>query len=215
MLSHPRLASDIQALAWGSLASFAMIAGLSAGWLQSAFGARGVFAVGTATSIAVALPAGLGWLQEQRVPRRRNTCDGVSHIMSSPEKAAVFQSSMVVCFFSVFLGLFGAFFDIGEHTRAVKSVVVLLCAPTMTLIVYLLLRRTDPTIARLAAFLYLRQAMCPTTRVLFYWYHSTAENGCGGVVTTPVGPTLGWIAPDATTALEAQWYNGSPSRPMW
>ena len=55
-----------------------------------------MFAAGTATSIAVALPAGLGWLREQRVPRRRNTCDGVAQIMSSPEKAAVFQSSMVV-----------------------------------------------------------------------------------------------------------------------
>ena len=54
-----------------------------------------------------------------------------------------------MCFFSVFLGLFGAFFDVGERTRAVKSAVVLLCAPTMALIVYLLLRRADPTIARL------------------------------------------------------------------
>ena len=110
----------------------------------------------------------------------------------------------MVCFFSVFLGLFGVFVD----SRAVKSAVVLLCAPAVTAAIFVLLRRTDPTVARISAFVYLRGALCPSTRVMFYWYHAADTNGC-------LGPLDNTTAAPALLALEggAELLQGEFGRP--
>ena len=42
------------------------------------------------------------------------------------------------------------------------------------------LKKTDKTIAKISAFIFLRPAMNPSTRVMFYWYHASADNRCEG-----------------------------------
>ena len=203
--THPQLASDIQSLTWGSLAVFGIYAGLTQGLIQDAFGARGLFLAGSITGLAMMVPAMLGWLREERLPksqRPRSVCHTFREVMGSAERAPVFQASFVVSFFSLFLGVFGVFYDSGESTETVKSAVVLVCTPLIAATAYLFLRKTDPTIAKIAAFVYLR-AVCPTTKVMFYWYHAADYNGCSVAETDadraqPLQFVLGDIERDAT-----------------
>ena len=88
--THPSLASDLQTLSWGSLAAFGILAGLSGGVLQGTFGARGVFVVASLASLAVAVPAGLGWMKEGRVTSRSGGCDSLRMMIHSPVQGPVF-----------------------------------------------------------------------------------------------------------------------------
>ena len=114
--THPSLASDLQTLSWGSLAAFGILAGLSGGVLQGMFGARklprymygchlgcillkmpaislaagGVFVVASLASLAVAVPAGLGWMKEGRVTSRSGGCDSLRQMIRSPVQGPVF-----------------------------------------------------------------------------------------------------------------------------
>ena len=115
--THPSLASDLQTLSWGSLAAFGILAGLSGGVLQGMFGARklpryrwhlgcillkmpaislltgGVFVVASLASLAVAVPAGLGWMKEERVTSRSDECGSLRDMIHSPVQGPVFVSS--------------------------------------------------------------------------------------------------------------------------
>jgi hypothetical protein len=191
--TFPALASDVQSLTWGAKGVFAMLAGLLEGSIVGAFGARGVFRCCAALTVLVATPAALGWLKETRTEdaalasgARPTTaskrCGTLRSIMASDQQAPVFQSSLLVACFSLFLGIlavFGTEETLGPHARMLKSAIVLVCAPLIAVVVYFTLRRCDEQIARIGAFLYLRYAVCPTTRVMFYWYHEDAR-WCGG-----------------------------------
>ena len=201
VVTHPALASDIQSLTWGSLGVFGVIAGLTEGPLQAAFGARGVFLATSLTAAVIVLPAAGGWLFEKREENNfRSGCGTFAQIMRSPQQRPVFEASTIVACFSLFLGLFGVFFDVGENTRAIKSAVTLICAPLIALLVYLTLKKTDKTIAKISAFIFLRPAMNPSTRVMFYWYHASADNQCDGYL-PETNATLGADEIPLRTAL--------------
>ena len=89
--------------------------------------------------------------------------------MDSPQQRPVFETAAVVASFSLFLGLFGVLFDAGEYPRVINSAVTLICAPLIAYVVYRVLSKTDPTIAKISAFVFLRPACNPSTRVMFYW----------------------------------------------
>jgi hypothetical protein len=181
VVTHPALASDIQSLTWGSLGVFGIIAGLTEGPLQASFGARGVFLATSLTAAVIVLPAASGWLFEKKQHNKfRSACGTFAQILKSPQQRPVFEASTIVACFSLFLGLFGVFFNVGEQTRAIKSAVTLICAPMIALLVYVTLKKTDKTIAKISAFIFLRPAMNPSTRVMFYWYHASADNRCEG-----------------------------------
>ena len=59
-----------------------------------------------------------------------------------------------------------------EGIDELKSAIVLACAPLIALVVFFFLRKVDTTIAKISAFIYLRNAICPSSRVMFYWYHA-------------------------------------------
>eukprot|EP01045_Picozoa_sp_COSAG04_P052028 COSAG04_NODE_21952_length_364_cov_0.777358_1_plen_121_part_11 len=111
VVTHPALASDIQSLTWGLLGVFAVVAGLIEGPLQARFGARGLFILTAAVFFVVAFPAGLGWLREKRLSKAEagSGCDTCRAIVKSPQQAAVFRAAVVVCAFSLFLGLLSVF----------------------------------------------------------------------------------------------------------
>jgi hypothetical protein len=109
VVTHPALASDLQSLSWGMLGVFGVLAGLTEGLLQSHFGSRGVFLACSLTAAAVALPAGLGWLKEDKVATPTGAvgggpCGSCRAILNHPQQAPVFHASICVSIFSLFLG---------------------------------------------------------------------------------------------------------------
>ena len=114
---------------------------------------------------------GLGWLREEKLDpsARGSACSSCATILRSPQQAPVFHASLCVCGFSLFLGVGSVLF---EGIDELKSAIVLACAPLIAFVVFYFLRKVDSTIAKISAFIYLRNAICPSSRVMFYWYHA-------------------------------------------
>ena len=66
--THPHLASDVQALLWGSLNFFAFFGEIATGYLEEPeiLGSKGVFGLFAATGAIIFVPASLGWLGEKK-----------------------------------------------------------------------------------------------------------------------------------------------------
>mmetsp|Transcript_9633 Transcript_9633/g.39271 ORF Transcript_9633/g.39271 Transcript_9633/m.39271 type:complete len:721 (-) Transcript_9633:977-3139(-) len=67
--THPHLTADIQSLCWGALHIFNFFATASVGYLLKPIGPRGIFGLLAFTSLAMLVPASLGWLGERRQQR--------------------------------------------------------------------------------------------------------------------------------------------------
>ena len=62
--SHPKFATDLQSLCWGSQSLFAIAGHLSSGVAVKQFGSRAIFGGLVIAALAITLPAVLNWLGE-------------------------------------------------------------------------------------------------------------------------------------------------------
>eukprot|EP00467_Chlorarachnion_reptans_P018669 CAMPEP_0114498912 /NCGR_PEP_ID=MMETSP0109-20121206/7131_1 /TAXON_ID=29199 /ORGANISM="Chlorarachnion reptans, Strain CCCM449" /LENGTH=627 /DNA_ID=CAMNT_0001676433 /DNA_START=27 /DNA_END=1910 /DNA_ORIENTATION=+ len=175
---RPELAADLQALCWGALGIGGVIASLTVGVLQDSVGTRGVYLVGTFTSIIIAIPAAMGFLAERREPpNNRNVCQNIKRGFGDPIGKWVFLVAIIVSLSSVALGLLSVF----GHAVTVKAsvtfgIAIFVVAPS----VWIFLGKVSPVLARAATFIFLRGALQPSTFVLKYWYLRNDANCAKG-----------------------------------
>mmetsp|Transcript_20028 Transcript_20028/g.29994 ORF Transcript_20028/g.29994 Transcript_20028/m.29994 type:complete len:640 (+) Transcript_20028:70-1989(+) len=176
--THPRLAPDLQALCWGSLGIGGLMAAVSVGFMQESLGSRGIFGLCALTGVAVSVPAMLGFLKEKREPpsRRGKTCENIKKGFADPVGKWVFYLAIIVTFVSIFLGLL-AVFETSENSVVINGTITIFCAVFVVApCQWFFLGKISKVLAKASMFIFLRDALQPTTTVLFYWYHSTEEN---------------------------------------
>ena len=96
--------------------------------------------------------------------------------MTEQTKRAVALAAILVTFVSLLMGFLNIFADIiGEKIVAFSTVAF---AFSLGAGVWFLLSYIDSCLAKAAAFTFLSGAVCPSTGVLFDWYHDDQKGNC-------------------------------------
>ena len=174
---RPDLTANLQALCWCSLYAFSIPVFAISGYIISKVGPRINIGGAIATAAAVGVPALLGWLGEKRRPGRpglmgffESLSQRTKYICSTPNKKNVIKSASVVGAFSVSLGAIQLL--AGESSPLFVAIYNVLGACIITVTLYIVLRRIDEALARAVVFTFIKQALCPRSRVLMFdWSH--------------------------------------------
>ena len=96
--------------------------------------------------------------------------------MTERTKRAVALAAVLVTLVSLIMGGLNIFADtIGDRPVAIVTV---LLAFSLGAGVWFLLSHIDSCLAKAAAFTFLSGAVCPSTGVLFDWYHDDQKGNC-------------------------------------
>ena len=178
--THPHLSADAQSLCWGSLYAASLLANVCTGYAirapaKGGIGARGVFALFAVTSLAMLVPAQLGWLGERRAVRRKKGERRVPLTARQREtRNAVFLSALAVCAVALTLGNLEAFYH-AENAATVVGYTTLALAAMLVVALHTLLRRISLELANAAVFIFVGNALQPSTAVIFDWYHDDGK----------------------------------------
>lgn len=174
---RPEFGASLQALCWGSLGLCGMPSGIVSGYLLDAFGPRLLFGLAISAALAVCVPPLGGWLGEKRRSGRSCSADQYralcSDVWSHPTKRIVASSAALVACYSIFLGTMQL--TLGQEQPEVADTITLIGNPCLAWLLFLLLRRVDPCLAKAAAFTFLSGALQPSSSVLFEWAHAPAH----------------------------------------
>ena len=99
--THPALATDLQALCWGSYGLCGIIAAPIQGWIIDSLGPDGsqlLFGMAGPPAAVVIVPALCGWLYEERKPRgeRNPKLSLCLARFAEPEQAPIFKVALLV-----------------------------------------------------------------------------------------------------------------------
>ena len=150
---HPALGAELQALCWGSLGLFGLPAGLLKGLLLIWSGPRLLFGLSIVAAFAVTLPPLLGWLDE---PKREHISARAlcRDVWTHRTKRVVARSALLVGLYSVVLGVVQATWA-ATHPAA-SELLLLLGNASLCGSLYMWLRTVDETLARAAAYTFLK-----------------------------------------------------------
>jgi len=176
--ANPRHGTDLQALAWGMMSCFSLVASIAKGYILDSLGTRAVFGLSIVTSLLLFPPAIWQWLGETQSQDAHQCCDikaiarRVKDTCQATDVAAVIKLSLGVCLLSFALG--------GISIGTSSSLVITVTAATVCMLVvyltYTLERSVSYTLAKASVYIFLSGAIQPSTPVMFYWYKETDES---------------------------------------
>ena len=174
--THPARGSDLQSLCWGSYASFSIIGFGTSGLMIHFLSPRGTFGVLIGTSLCVFLCGWFGSLSEKANYSNQaySLCRGIFEFqLSSYYK---FKKFFLLAMFVSFCAIMLSLVVLLTSNWAIRFSLLLFIALLVTSSVYFTNYKSSPNIAKVAVFIFLREALCPDTETLmFYWYTDSSE----------------------------------------
>jgi len=176
--THPRLASDLQTLCWASFGIGKLVSGLMSGYLYDTLGSRMLFGFTAVTSMVTLYPAMQGWLCEETKPPNdagRTGCRSLVDAFEDPVSGPLYRLSVILLAMSITMGI-GANVVQGGLPILALSLPITLLVP---ICIFYFEKGVSKRLAKASAFIFLSQAVQPSSPVLFYWSRDNDQN-CGG-----------------------------------
>jgi len=168
----PMYASDLQSLSWGSHAVGGIIGCTTVGQAQAHIHSRGVFALTSLTALSILVLAGMRWLPEKQIPpgaERRVACQ------QAWQKGGQ-RSLYLLAFFVAVCAIFLATTVNHIQDRMIGGYITVATGVLVTIVVYMVLAKISPKIAKPAIYFFLREAVQPNiAEAMFYFYTSDPD----------------------------------------
>eukprot|EP00924_Labyrinthula_sp_SR-Ha-C_P002830 snap_masked-scaffold_13-processed-gene-8.40-mRNA-1 protein AED:0.11 eAED:0.12 QI:0/0/0/1/1/1/2/0/599 len=189
---QPEFASDLQSLCWGSFAMGAIFAYGTGGYLYDEFSSQGLFALCVISALVLIYPAFSNWLGDQDMStstedfwikqRQRTFCGKVQNILNEKKKKAIIKLSFAILGISFTLGLLGGA-DLETSLFELASFI------TVVSVVYLIYHyeySISPILAKASIYIFLGNALQPSSVVLTYWLRDVYPHCHENLVFDPV-----------------------------
>jgi len=177
--THPRFASDLQTLCWASLGLGKIIAASSMGFLFDLVGSRGLFALTALTSVAMLIPACMGWLTEDRKSivtpvSVQRICDKLSTALEDDLSGPIYKLSIFVVLVSMSMGIVAK-----ESTNdSLIFFAAAACVVFLSLVIYAFEARISTKLAKATVYIFVSNALQPSSQLVFLW-SKYDERACG------------------------------------
>eukprot|EP01041_Mallomonas_annulata_P003967 gene3967-7905_t len=200
--SHPKFATDLQSLCWGSQAIFAIAGHLTSGYAVNQFGSRTIFGGLALSSVAITVPAMLNWLGE--VPEKYTTLTAVENsrffcyqtFKINLDNCNTHRRIFVLAFIVSGLALLMSVCALLITHWLPRLLVAISIALLVVLSVWFSLKDTLPDVARAAMFIFLTNCLTPDIdTAMFYWI----TDDPGGPQFDP--PFMGYISAGSFFAM--------------
>ena len=165
----PEAASDLQSLCWGALAVGGVYSCTTSGAIADAFGPQVLFLTTNVAALSVLIGGLRGWLEEKRLPPQKRRPD-----------LSWFRNNRAMSGLAVFMAASAStltFVNVFCESMALRAGVTLAIAGALMIAVRICLRTIHPVLARVALFLFAREALQPyVSDALFQWM-TKADDG--------------------------------------
>ncbi|GAB5033212.1 major facilitator superfamily protein isoform 2 [Nannochloropsis oceanica] len=169
----PMYASDLQSLSWGSHAMGGIIGCTTVGQAQAHIHSRGVFALTSLTALSIMVLAAMRWLPEKQIPPGAERSRACRHAWVKGGQRSLYLLAFFVAACAVFLA------TTVNHVedRMIAGYITVAVAVLVTIVVYMVLVKISPKIAKPAIFFFLREACQPNIAEAMFYFYTSDPNG--------------------------------------